>query len=89
VTHDHGLKRTEGFLSADCHHGHRQLGAFEDLVVFRILGEGGKLCEPGPHSTRLRISRGKEVSGGLVWLTRIARKVIPYSVKVDTLPARH
>src|SRR5579872_4723428 len=87
MTHDHCLKRTEGLLSPDRHHRHRQLGLFEDLVVLRILRERGKLREPGSHSPWLRVSRGKKISGGFVWLTRITGKVIPYPVKVDTLPA--
>jgi hypothetical protein len=61
----------------------------ENLVVFGILGERSKLSEASPHSTRLRVSGGKEISGGLVRLTRIAGKIIPYPVKVDTLPACH
>jgi hypothetical protein len=47
------------------------------------------LSEAGSHSAWLRVSGGKEISGGLVRLTRIAGKIIPYSVKVDTLPACH
>src|SRR5882762_5229938 len=89
MTHDHCLEGAEGFLSTHCHHRHRQLRLFEDLVVLRILGERGKLREPSPHSTRLRVSSSKEISGGLVRLTRIAGKVVPYPVKIDTLPACH
>src|SRR6266581_3898796 len=62
---------------------------FEDLVVLRILGECGKLREPCPHSTWLRVAGRKEISGGLVRLTRIAGTVVPYPVKVDTLPPFH
>src|SRR6267143_3019754 len=89
MTHDHCLEGAEGFLSTHCHHRHCQLRLFEDLVVLRILGERGKLREPSPHSTRLRVSGGKEISGGLVRLTRIAGKVVPYPVEVNTLPACH
>src|SRR5580704_16050708 len=89
MTHDHSLQGTEGLLSADRHHRHSQLRLFEDLVVPRILGERGKLGEPGSHSPWLRISRGKEISGIFVWLTRIGRKVIPYPVKVEALTACH
>src|ERR1700737_3655701 len=86
MTHDHSLERTEGLLSTYRHHRHSELRLFEDLVVLRILSECGKLREPGPHSTWLRVSGGKEISGGLVRLTRIAGKVVPYPVKVNTLP---
>src|SRR5438477_10730318 len=89
MAHDYSLQRTEGLFSPYRHHRHGQLGLFEDLIVLRILGESGKLREPGPHSTWLRVSGGKEISGGLVRLSRIAGKVVPYSVKVDTLAARH
>src|SRR5271165_4890405 len=89
MAHDHGLEGAEGLFSADRHHRHSQLRLFEDLVVLRILGERGKLREPGPHSTRLRVSGSKEVSGGIVRFTRITGKVIPYPVKVDTLPTGH
>src|SRR5882672_11239389 len=89
MPHDHSLEGTEGLLSPYRHHRHSQLGLFEDLVVLRILGERGKLREPGPHSTWLRVSGGKEISGGLVRLTRIAGKVVPYPVEVNTLPACH
>src|SRR5713101_424603 len=87
VTHDHSLKGTERLLSTNRHHRHSQFGLFEDLVVLRILGEGGKLCEPGPHSAWLCVGRGKEISGVFVWFTWISSKVIPYPVKVDTLAA--
>src|ERR1700730_13439164 len=89
MPHDDSLEGTEGLLSAYRHHGHSQLRLFEDLVVLRILGERGKLREPGSHSTWLRVSGGKEISGGLVRLTRIAGKVVPYPVKVNKLPTCH
>src|SRR5882672_6840117 len=89
MPHDHSLEGTEGLLSPYRHHRHSQLGLFEDLVVLRILGERGKLREPGPHSAWLRVCGGKEIPGGLVRLTRITGKVIPYSVKVDTFPTCH
>src|SRR5207249_5128172 len=89
MTHDHCLEGTEGLLSTHRHHRHCQLRLFEDLVVLGILRERGKLREPGAHSTWLRVSGRKEISGGLVRLTRIAGKVIPYPVKVDTLSACH
>ena len=86
MTHDDGLKGTEGLLSTYGQNRHSQLGLFEYLIVFRILRECGKLREAGPHSTGLRVSGSKEISGGLVWLTRIGRKVIPYPVKVKYAP---
>src|SRR5690348_5360268 len=89
MTHDHRLEGTERLLSAHRHHRHSQLRLFEDLVVLRILGERGKLREPGPHSAWLRVGGGKEISRGLVRLARIAGKVVPYPVKVDALPTRH
>src|SRR6266853_3162070 len=89
MTHDHSLQGTEGLLSTYRHDGHSQLRFFEDLIVLRILGERSKLSEAGPHSAWLRVSGGKEISGDLVRLTSIAGKVIPNSVKVDTLPACH
>src|SRR5260370_7530578 len=89
MTHDHSLKGTEGLLSTYRHHRHRQLGLFEALIVFRILGERGKLSEPRPHSTGWRISGGEKIPSSLVGLTRIAGKVIPNPVEVDTLPACH
>src|SRR6266568_2039701 len=88
MTHDHRLEGAEGLLSTYRHHRHRQLHLLENLVVLRILGECGKLREPCPHSTRLRVGGRKEISGGLVRLTRVAGKVVPYPVKVDTLPPR-
>jgi hypothetical protein len=54
---------TEGFLSANRHHRHRQLRLFEDLVILRILRKGGELREPGPHSTRLRNVAGSTKLG--------------------------
>src|SRR5437879_4875763 len=89
MTHNHSLKRAERLLSTDRHHRHSQLRLFEDLVIFRILRERGKLREPGTHSTWLRVRGGKEISRVFVRLTRICRKVIPYSVKVDALTACH
>src|SRR6202165_2062532 len=89
MTHDHSLEGTEGLLSTHRHHRHGQLRLVEDLVVLCILGKRGKLRESGPHSTWLRLSGDKEISGGLVRLTRIAGKVVPYPVKVDTLPTCH
>src|SRR5260370_30821890 len=89
MPHDYGLEGAKRLLPTYRHHRHRQLRLFEDLVVLRILGESRKLREPGPHSTWLRVSSGKKISGGFVRPTWIARKVIPYSVKVDTLPACH
>src|SRR5437879_11723224 len=89
MTHNHSLQRTEGLLSTYRHHRHCQFRLFEDLIVLRILRESGKLREPGSHSTRLRVSGGKEISGGLVRLPSIGRKVIPTPVKVDTFPTRH
>src|SRR5438132_14337981 len=89
MTHDHRLEGAKRLLPTYRHHRHRQLRLFEDLVVLRILGESRKLREPGPHSTWLRVSSGKKISGDLVRLTSIAGKVIPYSVKVDTLPPCH
>src|SRR5258708_21829637 len=86
---DYGLEGAKSLLPTHRHHSHRQLRLCEDLVVLRILGESRKLREPGPHSTGLRVSGGKKNSGGFVGPTWIAGKVIPYSVKVDTLPARH
>src|SRR5580704_11495146 len=59
MTHDHSLQGTEGLLSANRHHRHRQLRLFEDLIILRILRESSELREPGPHSTRLSISGGK------------------------------
>src|SRR5258708_39812863 len=85
VTHDPRLERAEGFLAPHRHYRHGQLRLFQDLVVFCILGERGKLREAGPHSTWLRVSGCKEISGSLIGLARIAGKVVPYSVKVDTL----
>src|SRR5216683_6762745 len=87
MPHDYGLEGAKRLLPTHRHHSHRQLRLFEDLVVLRILRESGKLREPGPHSARLRVSGGKKISGGFVGPTWIAGKVIPYSVKVDTLPA--
>src|ERR1700733_16179847 len=89
MTHDHSLQRTEGLLSANRHYRHGQLRLFEDLVVLRILRERGELRESCPHSTRLRISSGKEIPGVLVGLTRIPGKVVPYPVKIDSLPPCH
>src|SRR5437660_10496121 len=89
MTHDHSLHGTEGLLSTYRHHRHSQLRFFTDPVVLCVLRERRKLSEPGPHPARLRISGGKEISGGVVRLTRIAGKVIPYPVKVDTLSACH
>src|SRR5260370_14718190 len=89
MTHDHSLKGTEGLLSTYRHHRHRQLGLFEDLIVFRILGERRKLREPRPHSTGLRISGGEKIPSTLLVLPRIAGKVIPNPVEVHTLPACH
>src|SRR6266853_6955523 len=89
MTHDHSLQGTEGLLSTYRHHRHRYLRLFENLVVFGIPGERSKLSEAGPHSAWVRVSGGKEISSDLVRLTAIAGKVIPYSVKVDTLPACH
>src|SRR5437667_11765822 len=89
MPHDYGLEGAKRLLPTYRHHRHRQLRLFEDLVVLRILGESRKLSEPGPHPARLRISGSKEISGGVVRLTRIAGKVIPYPVKVDTLSACH
>src|ERR1700722_4050749 len=89
MPHDYGLEGAKRLLPAYRHHRNRQLRLFEVLVVLRILGESRKLREPGPHSTWLRVSGSKKISGGFVGLTWIAGKVIPYSVKVDTLPARH
>src|SRR6266481_7025951 len=89
MTHDHSLERTEGLFSAYRHHRHSQLGLFEDLIVLRILGERGKLREPSPHSTWLRLRSSKEISVSLVGLTRIAGEVVPYPVQVDTLSACH
>src|SRR6266436_10420477 len=80
MPHDYGLEGAKRLLPTYRHHRHRQLRLFEDLVVLRILGESRKLREPGPHSTWLRVSRGKEISGGFVGPTWIAGKVIPYSV---------
>src|SRR5260370_32888757 len=54
-----------------------------------MLGERRKLREPRPHSTGLRISGGEKIPSSLVGLTRIAGKVIPNPVEVDTLPACH
>src|ERR1700733_15498939 len=62
MTHDHSLLGTEGLLSTNRHHWHRQLRLFEDLIVLRILREGCELREPCPHSTRLRISGSKKNS---------------------------
>src|SRR5689334_12975989 len=87
MPHDHSLEGAKRLLPTYGHHRHRQLRLFEDLVVVCILGESRKLREPGPHSAWLRVSGGKEISSGLVGLTWIAGKVIPYPVKVDTLPA--
>src|ERR1700746_1356355 len=87
MPHDYGLGGTKRLLPTYRHHRHHELRLFENLIVFGILGERSKLSEPGPHSTWLRVSSGKEISSGLVRLTRIRRKVIPYPVKVDTLPA--
>src|SRR5882724_570796 len=89
MTHDHSLEGAKGLFSTYRHYRHSQLRLFEDLVVLRILGERGKLREPGPHSAWLRVCGGKEIPGGLVRLTRITGKVIPYSVKVDTFPTCH
>src|SRR3984893_17743658 len=89
MPHDYGLEGAKRLPPTYRHHRHRQLGLFEGLVVLRILGESRKLREPGPHSTRLRVRSGKKISGDFVGPTWIAGKVIPYSVKVDTLPARH
>src|SRR5260370_25082567 len=89
MTHDHSLKGTEGLLSTYLHPRHSELRLFEGLIVLRILGERGKVLEGGPNASWLRVSGGKEVSGGLVWLPRIAGKVIPYPVKIDTFPACH
>src|SRR5207253_11478309 len=89
MPHDYGLEAAKRLLPTYRHHRHRQLRLFEDLVVLSILGESRKLREPSPHSTWLRVSSGKKISGGFVGLTWIAGKVIPYSVKVDTLPPRH
>src|SRR6202030_2940156 len=83
MTHDHSLQGTEGFLSTNRHHRHRQLGLFENLIIFRILRERGELREPCPHATRLSISSGKEIPGVLVRLPRIGGKVVPYPVKID------
>src|SRR5258708_33640465 len=89
MTHDHRLEGAEGLLSTYRHHRHRKLRLFENLVVLRILRESGKLREPGPHSARLRVSDGKEISGGFVGLTRIGGKIIPYYFLVSTVPGRH
>src|SRR6266699_5182646 len=89
MPHDYGLEGAKRLPPTYRHHRHRQLRLYEDLVVLRILGERSKLSEAGPHSAWLRVNGGKEISGGFVGPTWIAGKVIPYSVKVDTLPARH
>jgi hypothetical protein len=65
MTHDHSLEGTERLLPIYGDNRHGQLGLFEDLVVLRILRECGKLREPGPNSTWLRICCGKEISGVL------------------------
>src|SRR5258708_37012683 len=88
MTHDHRLEGAEGLLSTYRHHRHRKLRLFENLVVLRILRVSGKLREPGPHSARLRVSDGKEISGGFVGLTRIGGKIISYFVGINTFPAR-
>src|ERR1700752_1517441 len=87
MPHDYRLEGAKRLLSTYRPHRHRQLRLLKDLVVLGILRERGKLCEPRPHPARLGISGGKEIPGGLVRLTRIGREVVPYSVKVDTLPA--
>src|SRR5258707_7300522 len=89
MPHDYGLEGAKRLLPTYRHHRHRQLRLFEDLVVLRILRESRKLREPGPHSTWLRVSGGKEISGVFVGLTGISGKVIPYPVKIDTLSACH
>src|SRR5260370_18449306 len=89
MAHDYGLQRTEGLLTAHGQHRHQQLYLFEDFIVLRILGKGGELRKASPHSSRLRVSRRKEVSGGFVGLPWITGEVIPYAIKIDALPARH
>src|SRR2546429_9826340 len=89
MPHDYGLEGAKRLLPTYRHHRHRQLRLFENLVVLRILRESGKLREPGSHSARLRVSGGKEISGGFVGRTRIGGKIISYFVKVDKLPGRH
>src|SRR6267154_5851794 len=89
MPHEYGLEGSKRLFPTYRHHRHSQLRLFENLVVFGILGERSKLSEAGPHSAWLRVSGGKEISGDLVRLTSIAGKVIPNSVKVDTLPAGH
>src|SRR2546429_4839735 len=87
MPHDYGLEGAKRLLPTYRHHRHRQLRLFENLVVLRILRESGKLREPGSHSARLRVSGGKEISGGFVGRTRIGGKIISYFFKEDNSPA--
>src|SRR5579863_2793237 len=89
VTHDNGLQRAEGLLSADGKHRHRELVLLEDLIVLGILRERGKLREPSSHPAWLCVGCREEVSGGFVRFSRIGREVVPDSVEVNAFPALH
>src|SRR3984885_2804688 len=89
VTHDDGLQRAEGLLSADGKHRHRELLLLKDLIVLGILRERGKLCEPGSHPSWLCVGCCEEVSGGFVRFPRIGRKIVPNSVEVDAFTSLH
>jgi hypothetical protein len=76
-------------FSADSQDGHGQLCLLEELVVLRVPGKGGKLCEARSHPSGHSISGGEELSRGFIRLARIAGEVIPDAVEVNALPACH